>query len=65
MAKEVVRILENIKDKVVTGKATIQAQSEQMEAMLESLDKGAEAERQLIARITRKSAENWMKCYRT
>lgn len=28
-----------------------------MEAMLESLDKGAEAERQLIARISEKSAE--------
>ena len=57
MAKEEERKLENIKDKVATGQATIQAQAEQMEAMLESLDKGAEAERQLTARISEKSAE--------
>ena len=57
MAKEEERKLEDIKDKVATGQATIQAQAEQMEAMLESLDKGAEAERQLSVRITDKSAE--------
>lgn len=57
MAKEKERKLEDIKDQVVTGQATIQAQAEQMEAMLESLDKGAEAERQLSARITNKNAE--------
>lgn len=53
MAKEEERKLENIKDKVVTRQATIQAQAEQLEVMLESPDKGAEAERQLIAKITR------------
>ena len=57
MAKEEERKLENIKDEVATGQATIQAQAEQMEAMLESLDKGAEAERQLSVRITDKNAE--------
>lgn len=57
MAKEEERKLEDIKDKVTAGQATIQAQVEQMEAMLESLDKGAEAERQLSGRITDKSAE--------
>lgn len=57
MAKEEERKLENIKDEVATGQATIQAQAEQMEAMLESLDKGAEAERQLTVRITDKNAE--------
>ena len=57
MAKEEERKLEDIKDKVVTGRATIQAQAEQMEAMLESLDKGAEAERQLSARNSEKSSE--------
>lgn len=57
MAKEEERKLEDIKDKVATGQATIQAQAEQMEAMLESLDKGAEAERQLSVRITDKNAE--------
>ena len=57
MAKEEERKLENIKDKVATGQATIQAQAEQMEAMLESLDKGAEAERQLSIRITDKNSE--------
>ena len=57
MAKEEERKLEDIKDQVVTGQATIQAQTEQMEAMLESLDKGAEAERQLSVRITDKNSE--------
>lgn len=57
MAKEEERKLENIKDKVATGQATIQAQAEQMETMLESLDKGAEAERQLSVRITDKNSE--------
>ena len=57
MAKEEERKLEDIKEKVVTGQATIQAQAEQMEAILESLDKGAEAERQLSVRITDKNAE--------
>ena len=57
MAKEEERKLEDIKDQVATGQATIQAQAEQMEAMLESLDKGAEAERQLSVRITDKNAE--------
>ena len=57
MAKEEERKLEDIKDKVVTGQATIRAQAEQVETMQEYLDKGAEAERQLTARITRKSAE--------
>lgn len=57
MAKEEERKLENIKDKVATGQATIQAQAEQMEAMLEYLDKGAEAERQLSIRITDKNSE--------
>lgn len=40
MAKEEERKLEDIKDKVVTRQATIQAQTEQLEVMLESLDKG-------------------------
>jgi len=57
MAKEEERKLEDIKDKVTAGQATIQAQAEQMEAILESLDKGAEAERQLAVRITDKNAE--------
>ena len=57
MAKEEERKLEDIKDKVATGQATIQAQTQQIEAILESLDKGAEAERQLAVRITDKSAE--------
>lgn len=57
MAKEEERKLEDIKDKVVTGQATIQAQAEQLEVMLKSLDKGAEAERQLLVRITDKNAE--------
>ena len=57
MAKEEERKLEDIKDKVTAGQATIQAQAEQMEAILESLDKGVEAERQLAVRITDKSAE--------
>lgn len=57
MAKEEERKLEDIKDKVVTTQATIQAQAEQIEAMLQSLDKGAEAERQLTVRITDKNAE--------
>ena len=57
LAKEEERKLEDIKDKVVTGQVTIQAQAEQLEVMLESLDKGAEAERQLAARISEKTAE--------
>ena len=57
MAKEEERKLEDIKDKVTAGQATIQAQAEQMEAILESLDKGVEAERQLSVRITDKNAE--------
>ena len=57
MAKKEERKLEDIKDKVTAGQATIQAQAEQMEAMLESLDKGAEAERQLSIRITDKNSE--------
>ena len=57
MAKEEERKLEDIKDKVVTGQATIQAQAEQMEAILESLDKGTEAERQLTVRISDKNVE--------
>lgn len=57
MAKEEERKLEDIKDKVATGQATIQAQAEQVETMLESLDKGAEAERQLSVRIVDKNAE--------
>lgn len=57
MAKEEERKLEDIKDKVTVGQATIQAQAEQMEAMRESLDKGAEVERQLLVRITDKNAE--------
>lgn len=57
MAKEEERKLEDIKDKVETGKAIIQAQAKQMEAMLESLGKGTEAERQLSVRITDKNAE--------
>lgn len=57
MAKEEERKLEDIKDKVVTGQATIQTQAEQLEVILESLDKGAEAERQLSVRIMDKNAE--------
>ena len=57
MAKEEGRKLEDIKDKVTAGQATIQAQAEQMEAILESLDKRAEAERQLSVRITDKNIE--------
>lgn len=57
MAKEEERKLEDIKDKVATGQATIRAQAEQMEAILESLDKGAEAERQLKARIEDRNVE--------
>ena len=57
MAKEEERKLEDIKDKVTAGQATIQAQAEQMEAILESLDKGVEAERQLSVRITDKNIE--------
>lgn len=57
MAKEEARKLEDIKDQVATGQATIQAQAEQMELMLESLDKRAEVERQLSVRITEKNAE--------
>lgn len=57
MAEEEERKLEDIKDKVTAGQATIQAQAEQMEAILESLDKGAEAERQLAVRITDKNVE--------
>lgn len=44
MAKEEERKLEDIKDKVTAGQATIQAQAEQMEAILESLDKGTETD---------------------
>lgn len=57
MAKEEERKLEDIKDKVTAGQATIQAQAAQMEVVLESLDKGAEAGRQLSARITDKNVE--------
>ena len=57
MAEEEERKLEDIKDKVTAGQATIQAQAEQMEVMLESLDKGGEAERQLAVRITDKNVE--------
>lgn len=57
MAKEEERKLEDIKDKVAIGQATIQEQVEQMEAILESLDKGAEAERQLKARIEDRNVE--------
>ena len=57
MAKEEERKLEDIKDKVTAGQDAIRAQAEQMEAILESLDKGAEAERQLSVRITDKNAE--------
>ena len=57
MAKEEERKLEDIKDKVVTRQATIQAHAEQLEVMPESLDKGAEAERQLTVRITDKNSE--------
>lgn len=57
MVKEEERKLEDIKDKVATGQATIQEQAEQMEAILESLDKGAEAERQLKARNEDRNAE--------
>ena len=48
---------QTFKDKVTAGQTTIQAQAEQMETMLESLDKGAEAERQLSVRITDKNVE--------
>lgn len=57
MAKEEERKLEDIKDKIATGHATIQAQAEQMEAILESMDKVAEAERQLSVRIADKNVE--------
>lgn len=57
MAKEEERKIEDIKDKVTAGQATIQAQAEQMEAILESLDKGVEAERQLSVRIADKNVE--------
>lgn len=57
MAKEEERKLEDIKDKVTAGQATIQAQAEQMEAILKSLDKGAEAERQLTTRMADKNVE--------
>ncbi len=57
MAEEEERKLEDIKDKVTAGQTTIQAQAEQMETILESLDKGAEAERQLAVRITDKNVE--------
>lgn len=57
MAKEEERKLEDIKDKVTAGQATIQAQAEQMEAILKSLDKGVETERKLSVRITDKNAE--------
>ncbi len=57
MAKEEERKLENIMDKVATGQATIQEQMVQMETMFKSLEKGAEAEKQLISRIEAKSAE--------
>ena len=57
MAEEEERKLEDIKDMVTAGQATIQAQAEQMEAMLESLDKGAEVERQLSVRIADKNVE--------
>ena len=55
ISKEEERKLEDIKDKVVTRQATIQAQAEQLGVMLESLDKGAE--RQLTVRITDKNSE--------
>lgn len=45
------------KDKVTAGQATIQAQAEQTEAILKSLDKGAEAERQLTTRMADKNVE--------
>ena len=57
IAKEEERKLEDIKNKVATGQATILAQAEQMEAILDSLDKGAEAERQLKARIEDRNVE--------
>lgn len=57
MAKEEERKLEDIRDKVTAGQATIQAQAEQMEAILEYLDKGAEAERQLRVRLADGNAE--------
>lgn len=57
MAKEEERKLEDIKDKVTAGQTTIQAQAEQMEAILKSLDKGAEAERQLTTRMADKNVE--------
>ena len=57
MAKEEERKLEDINDKVATGHAAIQAQAEQLEVMLESLDNGAEVERQLSVRITDKNVE--------
>lgn len=57
MAKEEERKLEDIKDKVTAGQATIQAQTEQMEAMQESLEKGVKAEQMLNTRITNRKAE--------
>lgn len=57
MGKEEERKLEDIKNKVTAGQDAIRAQAEQMEAILESLDKGAEAERQLSVRITDKYVE--------
>ena len=42
---------------MLAGLLPLSAQAEQMETMLESLDKAAEAERQLSFRITDKNAE--------
>ncbi len=57
MAKEEERKLEDIKDKVTAGQATIQTQAEQMEAMQETLQKGVEAEQLLNTRISNRKAE--------
>lgn len=56
-AKEAELKLDAVMDRIASAKTTIQEQTEQMEAMQESLEKGVEAEQMLNTRITNRKAE--------
>ena len=57
MAREAELELETVMDKVATGQAAIQAQTEQMESLAETLRKGTEAEEQLSTKLAGKYVE--------
>lgn len=57
MAKEAELELEMVMGKVATGKAAIQTQTEQLESLAETLQKGMEAEEQLTTQLAGKYVE--------